>query len=146
MERQQFSAAPLTAFAQFGFDFTVRGTVNITSVLVFASNGVLATSKDVTIFDRSSDAALLRLTFDAGSTSQSGFTSTPTGMILQPGVYSILVRGTAIGIAALEVCLGMEPTSYRLRQRSQDCCHRPRDQVSQAFQVLTCSPLRFGSL
>jgi hypothetical protein len=78
---------------QFGFDFTVhRNSINITSVLVFVSDGTLATSKNVTVFDRANDTALFRVDFNAGATtSQPGFASRPAAVVLRPGVYSILV-------------------------------------------------------
>ncbi len=82
---------------QFGFDFNVHGSsINITSVLVFASNGTLATSKNVTIFDRSTDVALSRIDFDAGSAQQTVFVARAAGIVLRPGVYSILVNWTDV--------------------------------------------------
>jgi hypothetical protein len=84
---------------QFGFDFTVHGnSINVSSVLVFTSsaNDTLSTSKNVAIFDRATDTALVRVGFSAGQrTNQNDFVSRPVSVVLPPGVYSILANWTA---------------------------------------------------
>jgi hypothetical protein len=84
-----------TLWRQFGFDFTVYGSsINVVSILVFASNRSLATTKNVFIFDRAIDAELVRTDFDAGLVSRVGFVSRPVAAVLHPGVYSIVVNWT----------------------------------------------------
>jgi hypothetical protein len=72
-------------------------SINVTSVLLFASsdNDTLSTSKNVAIFDRANDTALVRVDFSAGQrTSQTDFVSRPVSAVLPPGVYSILANWT----------------------------------------------------
>jgi hypothetical protein len=80
--------------SQFGFDFTVHGnSINVTSLLIYASNNALATSKRVAIFDRSTDKSLLLTAFAAGTPRQPiiPFAQEFVDLQLRPGVYSILV-------------------------------------------------------
>jgi hypothetical protein len=79
---------------QFGFDFTVHGnSINVTSLLIYASNNALVTSKRVTIFDRATGKLLLGAAFAAGTPRQPiiPFAQEFVDLQLRPGVYSILV-------------------------------------------------------
>jgi hypothetical protein len=95
--------ARLTSVSQFGFDFTVYGNdINVTSALVFASNGNLATNKSVTIFDRSTDVAVVRVDLAAGTAQQKNipFAQAAVDVVLRPGVYAILVEWNGVDLCA----------------------------------------------
>jgi hypothetical protein len=91
-----------TSVSQFGFDFTVYGNdINVTSALVFASNGTLATNKSVTIFDRSTDIAVVHVDLAAGTAGtvqqqNNRFAQAAVGVVLRPGVYAILVEWNGV--------------------------------------------------
>jgi hypothetical protein len=98
--------ARLTSVSQFGFDFTVYGNdINVTSALVFASNGTLATNKSVTIFDRSTDVAVVRVDLAAGTAGtvqqqNNRFAQAAVDVVLRPGVYAILVEWNGVDLCA----------------------------------------------